>query len=334
MRKIFLVLVAIILLALTGLGVFAYTVIFEPPREAMTESFRAIATARSFHQDMAIKVVMDSPSMFTAEVTVATDVEQPAAGSRRIATVVTGKSAGFSAGFEIRSLDETLYGKVIEFPFLFLLDSVASTSPIGKWFSVSFSEIESYALKQSIDLADIAKVKEQISKIGQTKGPSQSNELIEQGVFVFGHRATLVRVDGGWVRQYTMTIDKDKLTSWLTEIDSDLPIITDSLKTITFDPMVVTMDLFNHSLKSITGGIGFPGFEMSSDTTDSPDEPMARVGGKGVVSYIITYRDINGPITVTKPANAAPLIEYLEQSINEAKNKAKIKAELPSLRAE
>src|SRR3989344_9186995 len=237
-KKIFLILVVVVLLALIGGGVFAYTVVFEAPRPALTESFATITNARSFHQDVAIKIVVDSPMAFTAEGTIATDLEQPASGERRTATIITGQSAGFFVSAEARFLDQTLYGKVIEFPLLALLDFSTSTNPLGKWYSVSLGEVESFMVEQGADPADIAKVKEQINKIGQTDGALQFSKLIEKGVLVFGSRATVTQVGDDWARQYIVTIDRDKLASWLAEIDPRVP--TDSLKSIIFDPVIVT----------------------------------------------------------------------------------------------
>jgi hypothetical protein len=314
-KKIFLILIIVIILALIGGGVFAYTVVFEAPRAALTESFATITTAQSFHQDVAIKVVTDSPTAFTAEGTIATDIEQLASGERRMATIITGKSAGFFVSAEVRFLDQTLYGKVIEFPLLSLLDLSTSTStnPLGKWFSVSLGDIESFMTEQGADPADIAKVKEQINKISQTEGAPQFSELIEKGVLVFGGRATVAKVGVDWTRQYTVTIDKDKLASWLAEIDPRTP--TESLKSITFDPIIITIGLFDPSLKKIAGGI-------------------KGMVGSGTVSFTVTYRDINGSITVAKPNNAIPLVQYIKQSMGEAESKRKeagIKADFSDL---
>ena len=312
-KKIFFILIIVILLALIGGGVFAYTVVFEAPRVALTESFAAITKARSFHQDVAIKVAVDSPTTFTAEGTIATDIEQPASGGRRTATIISGKSAGFFVSAEARFLDQTLYGKVIEFPLLPLLDFSTSTNPLGKWYSVSLNDVESFMAEQGADPADIAKVKDQINKIGQTEAISQLDALIEKGILVFGSRATVAQVGDTWARQYAVTIDKDKLASWLAEIDPRASI--EALKSATFDPVIVTVGLFDYSLKKITGG-----FKISG----------------GSVSFVVTYRDINGSITVAKPNNAIPLMQYVEQSMTEARGKAtsaEIKVNLSSLRS-
>ncbi|MFH1170452.1 MAG: hypothetical protein V1704_02745 [Candidatus Vogelbacteria bacterium] len=328
-KKIFFILIIVILLALIGAGVFAYTVVFEAPRTALTESFATITNARSLHQDVAIKVVASSSPAFTAEGTIATDIEQPVSGGRRTATIISGKSAGFFLSAEARFLDQTLYGKVIEFPLLSLLDFSTSTNPLGKWYSVSLGEVESfmteYGTKYGVELTDIAKVKDQINKIGQTEGTPQFDTLIEKGVLVFGSRATLAQAGGDWARQYTVTIDKAKLASWVAEQESTLSLpmtvpvdpqaLTESLKSITFDPIVVTIGLFDHSLKKITGG-----FKISG----------------GAVSFVVTYRDIDGAITVVKPNNAIPIMQYINQSLQTAKDKAKvehIKVEFSSLRA-
>lgn len=313
--RFLLVLIIIILLALIGGGIFAYTVVFEAPLTAVTRSLTTITGARSFHQDMTIKAAFKSS---LAEGVISTDMEQPTTGPRRIATVVSGKSAGFTLATEIRFLDDTVYGKVTEFPLLSLIASSATNSPIGHWYSVSLKEIEQYVIKQGVDSADITKVRKQVGKFGEAGPISQIDTLIQGGVLVFDQQASLTRVNGKWGRQYTVAIDKNKLTTFITDKEKEFSLISGSLKTITFDPVVVTMGLFDYSLKSITGGIRF----SDSETTTSLIGPWS-------VSFAITYRDINGPIMVAKPDNSASLIGYIEQSTEEAKNKA-IKSQLSS----
>ncbi|MEK7621955.1 MAG: hypothetical protein AAB415_02135 [Patescibacteria group bacterium] len=312
-KKPFYFLLVIIFLALIAGGALAYTTIFEASQSAITESFTMLTNARALHQDVAIKATLTSPIELVAEGNIAMDIEQGATGPRRMATTVTGKASGFSAGFELRFLDETLYGKVDEFPFLSFLfpASASSSSPIGRWFSVTIGEIEEFSVKQGIGHEDIAKFRTQFEKIGESNAVGQVDSLfdslIQSGALMVGKRAALARVAGAWVRQYTMAIDKDKLAAFMLEKGKELLLtdlgggippkeITDSLEMITFDPIIVTMNLFNGSIRSIVGGV-----ELASNR----------------VSFVVTYRDINGPITVTKPANATPLIPYIEQSMVE-----------------
>ena len=114
------ILLIIILLILIGGGAFAYTVVFEAPRAALTKSFATIIGARTFHQETSIKANLESPVAITAEGSVAIDVERGATASapNRSAIVINGKSGGFSVGAELRFIDDTLYGNIKEFPFL------------------------------------------------------------------------------------------------------------------------------------------------------------------------------------------------------------------------
>ena len=342
-RKFLPVLIAIVLLVFVAAGVFAYTVIFEAPRAALTKSLAAITGARAVHQDVAIKVALESPTNLTAEGTVATDVVQSSAvsGLSRVAIAVNGKSGGFSVNVEARFIDDTLYGKVNEFPFLPLIASYATDSPVGKWYSVSLGDLEGYAAEQGVSPESIAKVKAQLSQsqFGKFDSIAQSDILIQSGVIVPGGRASILRVDGAWSRQYTVTVNKDRLTEFIAnkekEFSANVPMagvadsqsVVDSLKSATFDPVIVTIGLFDHSLKKIAGGV-----KVSANRPANSMLPAT----KGSLSFVITYRDINGPITVAKPNNAISLMEYVKKAMQEAKNKSMataIKSRLSSVRA-
>jgi len=298
-KKLFSSLFIIILLALIGGVTFAYTIIFTVPRTVISESFATIVNARSFHQDMAVKVVLESPFILTAEGMVATDVESSpnTIGPSRVAVVVNGQSSGFSVGAEIRFINDMLYGQISEFPFLSFLSVSATTSPIGKWYSVSLAELEDYAFRQGVAPAEIAKAKDQLNKFGQTEFLSQVDLWFQNGIFIPSRRANVVRVDGEWKRQYIVTIDKEKLADLV-----DPKVVADSLKSVTFDPLIVTIGLFDHSLQKITGGIRF-----------ANEGSIGAMAGKGAVSFTVSYRDINGPIVVTAPSNATSILEYIEQ---------------------
>lgn len=314
-RKFLPALIITILLALIGSGGFAYTVIFEAPRAAITKSFVALAAASSFHQETTVKAALVAPAALSAEGTIVTDVVRAAGGGGggQTATAISGRSGGFSVGAEIRFLDGTLYGRISEFPLLPLLVGSATGSPIGKWYSVSLGEIERYAAEQGVDSTAIAKVKSQINNFGQENITSQLDSLIQNGILLPGRRPVLIRADGVWARQYTVAIDKEKLAGFISakekEFLSDIPAaamvdspaVADSLKSVTLDPLIVTIGLFDHSLKKIAGGFKFSG----------ENSTPAGVAGRGSASFIIAYRDVNKPIVVAEPENAVSLLEYV-----------------------
>lgn len=313
------ILLIIIFLILIGGGVFAYTVVFEAPRAAITKSWATITSARSVHQDVTIKATLESPTALTAEGTIATDVERGAdtTSPKKVAMTVTGKSGGFSVGAELRFINDTLYGKVNEFPFLSLIAFSATDSPIGKWYSVSLSDLERYAIEQGVPADSIAKAKEQLSKLNVSDPVFQIDTLMQTGVLVPAARASILKVDGVWARQYAVTINKDKLTEFIISKEKELSVpVPDSLKSVTFEPVLVTIGLFDYSLKKITGGI--------------------KVSGQGPLSFTVTYSNINGAITVSKPDNAISLMDYIQKATEGAKSKAKsaeIKAELSRIRS-
>lgn len=295
-RKIFHFFVIIILLVLIGGGVGAYFVIFESPRAVLTRSFDTLTQAKSFHQDVELKTTMEAPMRFNAEALVASDFVRGDDGKGRLAITLTSKGngggIGYSAEVEGRFLDDTIYGRINEFPFLDLFLSGSEESPIGKWFSISFDELEQFALEQGASTTDITKIKRQIEKLGEPQ-ISRVDTMIEAGVLVPGKRADITKVNGVWGRQYTFFVDRDKLATWaLEEGGSDFPPeALESFKAFTFNPIKINVGLFDDSIQQISGG----------------------VAGKMNLTFTATYRDVGGDITVTKPDNAKSLIEYLEE---------------------
>ncbi len=311
-RKLLSFLVLIISLGIIGGGVLAYFTIFESPQSAIAKSLNLIAKANSFRQEMLFKSTM-------GEATISTDTETDSAGKRRVAMVINGKSQGFSVGAEIRFLDEVLYGRVNEFPLLAMMFSSANTNPIGRWYQVSIEELLQYAEKQGAKPADITKAREQINKFSQSDSISAINQLVESGVFAFGKRGSLVRVDGEWSLQYQVAVDKEKLK---TLADSSTPLQsfpTEGFQALNFEPIIITTSLFGHKLKKIEGGL--------------------KVSGLDSATFTITYRDVGGSIKVEKPEGATPLLDLIDQAVNEASeargnaSSARFIASLSSLRA-
>lgn len=308
--------IAIVFLVIVagGVGAYAgYTYMFSPDRSILP-AIGKIDSAKLIHSG--VKISLDSSDlMFNgSSLSVATDVDRSFDSSESVkaGVAVDLVNPSLSASAELRFIDNVIYGRISKFPALY----ASYLSGVGnKWYSISLDTIKTAGASYGV-----ASTTSQIKPVS----PSEVyNRLVSASVLKDQKLVGIKSYSGSYVRQYSITIDKNalaKLTDSVPSIgqqnayeEQAKALAKEQMNQIVISPILINLDLWSGSLRSI---------ETSISYSPTAKDPVAKAM---TIKLLLTYDDSMKSLSIDIPEGVMAMDSYVKESLEPKDDKTKDK---------
>jgi hypothetical protein len=316
---VILILVALTVLATAAGAAYLY---MSSGDEIVSDGLKNMDVAPKVH--MAVRLEPESSNAryagSFAELT--TEIDRGTGQYPHAQTVVEVSATGMRAAAEVRYIHPIIYGKIVSVPDQY---KTYGGDIVGKWYSISLDTIAEMAEGRGYKLG---------STTPKKKTPSEVYEgLKARGVFDDSGFTGLKKTERGWVREYSILINKDALASYLSSYGQYAELNEQSrqkveqsvrkrLDELSFKPIIVRTGLIDGNLHDVTFSVDSVGSSVVE-------------GIKGL-TMTFTNDETKTDFTVTKPEGAISLDEMIAEAkrTSEARGKvAMVQASLSNARA-
>ncbi len=315
------VILAIVLVVVGGLTSFAgYARVFSPVQDIVMDSIKAIYEQKTIHTELSIKASYTDPSKKTqtAELNISGDVDKTDKESPKLSSIISFDGMNMNASAEVRLIKDVLYGRINTIPSIYSSLSTTTREMIGKWYNISKKEVEdvskSYTNASTTNIVD--KNKEYLSE-------EYINSLFNKyKLFKDFKLKGLSSSNGGYVKRYSMVLDKDALVDMYMDIlkknNKDFDPKTESyykttlgqmFGSVNINPVLVDIGMFDNLIKNV---------QINIDLLPDKDNKY-----QANINMNISYSNFNKPVDIQIPEGSISLKEIIDKSINESKIKGK-----------
>ncbi len=290
-----------ILLLLAGLIYGTYALIISPSR-AIPTAFSSINSLSKKHVGFLVTLDSDDPQMSSLSFSVTSDIDKANPNSTETQSRVYLESKGISVAGDFVLVNGVIYGQLTNLPDMLV-------KPLSKymnhWYSLTVDVIKRLA---KIDDASLNAVSQQ----GLSSISGIYERLYLEGVFKNANFAGFTSYNGKLVRRYSVDIDKDTLAVLVSKFASNknspdstlvnegVSSVSNSLSSMEFRPVIITVDLLSGSLE-----------EIKLETHMSIPATRFTPATDGVVRFILTYGPVEDGKVISAPQDAESLDNLL-----------------------
>jgi hypothetical protein len=290
--------------------------------DLMSDGLKNIDVAPKVHVSVRMEPESSDARYAGAYAQLTSEIDRGTGQYPHVQTVVEVSTTGLKAAAEVRYIHPIIYAKIISLPDQY---KTYGSDMVGKWYSISLDTIAEMAEGRGYKLG---------STTPKKKTPSVVYEgLKAQGVFDDSGFTGLKKTERGWVREYSILINKDALARYLSTLgkvsagsmQSPAEMQTEirkRLDEVSFKPIIIRTGLLDGQLHEIVFSVDSVG-------------PSAVDGVRGI-TLSLTNDDDQTDFTVTAPEGAISLDEIIAESKRTAEIKgraAMIQASLSNARA-